>query len=120
VRNYFGTNGDAVLGEYPSSDFSTPQDALIAVMTDGRAACFARRLLRAAVATQTEPAFRYVYAHTDDSGPMQKYAAGHALELPFVFHNFGPKGFAPSAAELTLSQTIIGYWTRFAATGDPN
>ncbi|TPX33165.1 hypothetical protein SmJEL517_g03833 [Synchytrium microbalum] len=38
----------------------------------------------------------------------------HSTELPFVFAT----GIAPS--ELPLSQTIIGFWTRFAATGNPN
>jgi len=28
--------------------------------------------------------------------------------------------YSPTAAELTLAEQIMGYWTRFATTGDPN
>jgi carboxylesterase type B len=28
--------------------------------------------------------------------------------------------YTPSAAEVTLSNEIMDYWARFAATGDPN
>jgi para-nitrobenzyl esterase len=47
------------------------------------------------------------------------------MDVPFQFHNLATKslqaaGFVPSVAELALSDTMIGYWTRFAAAGDPN
>jgi hypothetical protein len=41
----------------------------------------------------------------------------------FIFHSFtsavsGP--FVPTRAELGMSDDVIGYWARFAATGNPN
>jgi para-nitrobenzyl esterase len=45
-----------------------------------------------------------------------------------VFGNFsliGPPfanaiNYAPTPAEVTFTSDVMGYWTRFAATGDPN
>jgi para-nitrobenzyl esterase len=64
--------------------------------------------------------WRYLFAHGFSNGPLQRFGAGHGLDLPFEFHNLGLTGFTPSAEELALSDSIIGYWVRFAATGDPN
>lgn len=41
----------------------------------------------------------------------------HSCELPFVF-NYAP--FLKGAGEPQLAQQFVGYWTRFAATGNPN
>src|SRR2546425_4122628 len=42
----------------------------------------------------------------------------------FIFHSFSFGGLfgttTPTADELTLSDQMIGYWSQFAATGDPN
>ena len=44
----------------------------------------------------------------------------HSSEVPFVFGT-AYAGFFPLAADdLPLSAAMMGYWTRFAATGDPN
>jgi para-nitrobenzyl esterase len=48
----------------------------------------------------------------------------HGLDVNFVFgNNFGPPlfvGYALNPTERAFSQTIAGYWSRFAATGNPN
>jgi para-nitrobenzyl esterase len=49
--------------------------------------------------------------------------AFHGAELPFVFGSpqliFGGP-YTPSASEVTLAGQMMGYWSRFAKTGDPN
>ena len=42
----------------------------------------------------------------------------HGADLNFTFNN--PPGPGFKDGEDKLSQAMIGYWTRFAATGDPN
>ena len=125
VYTLFGqTVGDQVLALYPSSSYPTPRDAFVAVTTDYRWLCPARQLARAAANSQKEPVYRFVFTHAQ-SGPSVATAQGawHGEELQFIFHSFtsGAFGsFTPTADELTLSDQMIGYWSRFAATGDPN
>ncbi|MBZ5699842.1 MAG: carboxylesterase family protein [Acidobacteriia bacterium] len=45
--------------------------------------------------------------------------AFHSSELPYVFGDNYLLGSVPEAG-LPLVGTMEGYWTRFAATGDPN
>ncbi len=42
------------------------------------------------------------------------------MDLWFGFRHLNYSGFTASAAELTLSDTMATYWTRFAATVNPN
>ena len=37
-----------------------------------------------------------------------------------LFHTFPLSNFHPSDAERSLADAMVGYWTRFAASGDPN
>jgi para-nitrobenzyl esterase len=49
--------------------------------------------------------------------------AQHSFELPYVFGNLltgGALGGAYSASDRALSDAMVGYWTNFARTGDPN
>ena len=52
------------------------------------------------------------------------YGAAHASEIQYLLH-LTPTPLVPSPPALSadqqkLSDQMIGYWTRFAATGDPN
>ena len=49
--------------------------------------------------------------------------AAHSYELPYVFGNLlsaGPLAGPYTAADRSLSSTIVDYWTNFAKNGDPN
>jgi para-nitrobenzyl esterase len=124
---------DQVLALYPVKNYPSARMALVAATTDYRWICPARRLARAVSNSQREPVYRFLFTHAQ-SGPSAATALGawHGEELMFIFHNCtsasapcmftsGVSGpFTPTAAELTLSDEMIGYWTRFAATGNPN
>ncbi len=116
--------GNGVLALYPSTPDSTPRTAYVVATTDYRWVCPARRLARAMSHSQKEPVYRYLYTHTLASGPGKFYGAWHGAELMFVFRTFSSNVtgglYTPTAVEVTLSDEMIGYWSRFAATGDPN
>ena len=48
--------------------------------------------------------------------------AAHSTELQYVFQRIPALDTVPpfSAAQLALSNQMIAYWTRFAATGSPD
>ena len=71
-----------------------------------------------------DPVWRYIYTHTyENDANLTSYRAFHGAELPFVFgdpSSGAASGHVPTPAELALSGQMMGYWTRFAATGSPN
>jgi para-nitrobenzyl esterase len=65
------------------------------------------------------PVYLYEFTRVPFNNPL---GAFHGVEIPYVFgnaHQFSVLGKIEQA-DLDLSDTIMGYWTRFAATGDPN
>ena len=73
-----------------------------------------------AEASQDEPVYRYFFTHAL-SGPAGQQGAVHGLELFFVFQKLGlVPTYTASADDLAVEAALLGYWTRFAATGDPN
>lgn len=46
--------------------------------------------------------------------------APHAIERHFLFDSFAAAPWASDAADHRMAGLIGGYWSRFAATGDPN
>ncbi len=117
LHRQFPRRHAAVHAHYPASAYPSPRAAYIAVWTDASFTCPIRRALRAFAAGQEEPVYRYVYAHVRDRGVVRLLGAGHAMEIPFVFHTFLPGG--PTPIELDFSDDIVTTWTRFAATGAP-
>ena len=128
----FGVFGPAVLEAYPLSGTLSPGEAEIelgASGTDGIFACPERngvQLLSKFVTT-------YAYELNDENAyliydlfPVPPYqpltfllGAPHFSEVPYLFDVF----FTPSVfttGQQELSETMISYWTHFAATGDPN
>lgn len=112
-----------VLALYPVTSYDSPAYALIAVDSDSGVTCPIRDVARAATGASRPPVWRYFYIHRFENDPtLNAFRAFHRAELYFVFGNLriinGP--YTPTSAELTFADQMMGYWTRFAATGDPN
>jgi para-nitrobenzyl esterase len=117
----FGIDAPAILASYPVGDFASPRDALATIVGDVEYVCEARRIARLVERTKT-PVFLYSFDYEVDPVVLDRVV--HGLDVNFVFgNNFGPPLFASyalSPTERALSQTIAGYWSRFADTGNPN
>jgi len=128
VLGYAGGNqtlANAAMAEYPLADYGNdPRAAFIALTSDSKFICTARYVARAAAAHQSEPVRRYFYTHHLDGKPIGAavMAAGawHGQELLPLFRHMAIAGYTPSAGEAALSDAMDGYWSRLAATGDPN
>ena len=120
IRAMYSPVATELLAHYPADTFGTPRETLVRVTTDITWTCSVRRLARALAANQTQPVFRYFFTWRPPGAVGAVVGASHAIEIPFVFRTFAAVGFTPDATALGLSEAIEGYWTRLAATGDPN
>jgi para-nitrobenzyl esterase len=121
VANEFGAEAPSVLATYPAANFPSPTDALARVVGDGQFASEARRLARLVERTGT-PTFLYSYEYEIDDLSVDHVI--HGVESNIIFgNNYVPPVFSNhvlTSADLTLHSAMAGYWTRFAATGNPN
>jgi len=108
----------AIKVEYPvASQPSVPVWAS-KVMTDGAYVCPTRRIARAYAAAGA-PVYLYQFAHPWNPPLFPNLGAAHSFELPFVFGT-AQGGRDIGDEERPTSDAMVGYWSRFAATGDPN
>jgi para-nitrobenzyl esterase len=111
----------SILSRYPSASYASPRAAYIAVLTDTRMTCANRRVARAVSASQSQPVWRYLWAHGDSSGFFAPFGAAHAVDLPFRFNTLPTiKNLVPTAAEQALALSTMSFEAQFADTGDPN
>jgi para-nitrobenzyl esterase len=78
----------------------------------------ARRMVRWMAATEPE-VYLYHFTRVNAAGERSRLGAFHGAELPYVFHSLPPL-MGMKQADEELSEAMMGYWTRFATTGDPN
>lgn len=120
VTAVFGPLSSAVLEAYPAGDYESPRDAYVALTSDLKFVCTARRSLRAA-ASGRSPVYRYQFAHDDYFAPGGDTGAFHGLELVYIFGNFDqvfPGIRYPSTlADERVRDTMQGLWSSFAAGG---
>jgi len=128
VRNEFDPFGvgvaDQVLALYPVANYDAPIWAWVDVNSDFIITCDVRAAALAAVGPQRPTVWRYFFTHRlENPNIFAQYRAFHTEELYFVFGNLmniNGAAYTPTMAEVTLSNNLMGYWTRFAATGNPN
>jgi para-nitrobenzyl esterase len=124
IQASYGANAPAVLAHYPLSAYASPDLAYAQVFTDSAFSC-------PALQADSLPAGSGVYAYEfSDPNPPNDFpltftfplGAAHSTELQYVFQRIPYLDTVPpfTPAQLALSDQMIAYWTRFAATGNPN
>jgi para-nitrobenzyl esterase len=122
----FGPFAAAVSALYPAdidplSEPPAPAEAMARVVGDGQFVCEARRLARL-IEQQGVPVYLFSYEH--EIPALAGNHVVHGLESNIIFgNNYVPplfQNYTLTAAELTLHAAMSGYWTRLAATGNPN
>lgn len=115
-----------VLAKYPAGSYANAVSALATIRGDALFACTTDATLSALAAYV--PAYGY---QLDITGGFQQQPlppghhllpAGvsyHTTDLAYVFNNRNDAS-PLSGRDLALAHMTQGYWTRFAATGDPN
>jgi carboxylesterase type B len=103
----------------PVAGFASPKHALAQITGDVEAVCEARRIARLVERTRT-PVFLYSFERETDAVVPDHVI--HGRDTNFVFgNNFDrPLPYVLNKADLALVGAMTGYWTRFAARGNPN
>jgi para-nitrobenzyl esterase len=119
-----------VQAQYPGASFPTFDQAVGALGTDAIFACPAR--FADELASQFVRTFAYEF--NDTNAPQNflppvsfPYGAAHASEIQYIFPVANPSGVGLNlpqtplnANQRQLSDRMLGYWTEFARSGDPN
>jgi para-nitrobenzyl esterase len=125
VAAQFGTSdAKKILAEYPLTSYKSPDLADAAVLTDAQFSCPAL-LTDSLTARSGVYAYEFSDPHPPNDFPVHfsfPLGAAHSTELQYVFQRIPLLDTIPpfTKAQLALSNLMIGYWTRFAATGSPN
>jgi para-nitrobenzyl esterase len=120
---HFGAHAPAVAAEYPVRDYGgSAVQAMGAIMSDLDWA-LAQQVTETRFATEVPT---YAYEFLDRTAPaILEFPPGvtplasHGSELKFLF-DFPYDTRPLTSAQRRLGATMIDYWSRFAATGDPN
>jgi para-nitrobenzyl esterase len=119
VANEFGPYASSVLALYPAAP--SPIEAMARLTGDVQFVCEGRRLARLIERTGT-PTYLYSYEYEIDALSLDHVI--HGVESNIIFgNNYLPAVFPNhvlTVADNALHATMAGYWTRFAATGNPN
>jgi len=124
LKTLYGADAEKVLIEYPLERFGSSASAIGVSETDLRFAC--PQLQFDNPISHWVASFRYAF--NDTSAPdYMPYAgfplgASHTFELSYLFPGFHGATGAPrrlDARQRRLSDAMITYWARFAASGAP-
>ena len=136
VKQMFGPAAPLVLAEYPvTDDDGSIFDAYNRVLADPLQ-CFAN-LQALKVLAASVPTYGYAFTYQDapyfmPKMPGYRALAAHTIDIQFLFRNYhgGPLGVNLDQStgmprdlndeEARLSDQLIGFWTNFANTGNPN
>ena len=121
-----GDSTDEVLQRYRLNDYGNPELAYSALATDAsmNSVCDALRLDLAL--SRYVPVYAYLFADRTAPSYMKStlpLGAYHTSELQYLFPLYhGGSGVVQtlSSDQLKLSDSMVRYWTSFAAFGDPN
>jgi para-nitrobenzyl esterase len=123
----FGADRAAkVEAQYLLSGSPSPSEAFSLALSSFGFYCPSRRVMRSA---SKNGATIYAFEFNDRNAPQYfppvsyPYGATHTLEIQYLFPGYhGAAGVRKplSADQQKLSDTMVGYWTNFARTGNPN
>ena len=123
VNNTFGDKAQQVLTMYPASNEKEATTSDKQVLTLITFTCPARAYA-SSMSKVKSPAYFYQFSRVPPGA--KAFGAFHAMDINYVFTNFRPilSPLKPDVyfadIDRALGQSIMDYWTNFAANGDPN
>jgi para-nitrobenzyl esterase len=113
----YGAYAPEVAALYPSSNFPSPQDALIRTFGDSRLVCSTYDVARRVSAVRRSKVFAYTFHQLPPLPFINALDLGvfHGLEIAYVFGSIPP----PTSYDAEVGVHTREYWTRFAEKGRP-
>jgi para-nitrobenzyl esterase len=118
IRAKYGDLADRFLKLYPPDNL---EESILATTRDALYGWTSERLARKQTAAGA-PAYLYLFDHGYEAADSRGLRAFHASELPYVFGTRArtpPRWPAVPAADDSLVEVMVDYWTSFARTGVP-
>ncbi len=112
-RRFPAASVDTILQLYPVASFASPDAALQRITGDFTIVCPTHDSARRAAAAGLSVRM-YEFGFPLPIPSLAFLGATHGAEIAFVFDS------VDDPTQATLGEAVRGYWTRFAATGDPN
>lgn len=131
LKTYYGDHAEAVSHEYPLKDYSSAAIALATALSDQNPSAGIYNcgyLQQGRLAAKYVPVYEYIFSD-ENSPPLAKVpdfnlGAAHAQDLTYLFPHYDDtnahNGPSLTGDSLAISNAMIGYWTTFAKTGNPN
>jgi para-nitrobenzyl esterase len=123
AAEHYGAQADAFLAAFPAATDEQAVRSADDFTTEGFIALGAWKWVEAQVKSGQAPVYRFRFdwpATPSEMHPEGKYAF-HSDELEYVFGTLETRhGASWRPEDHRLSEQMIGYWTNFAKTGDPN
>jgi para-nitrobenzyl esterase len=116
IDDTFGKGRDSLLKLYPASTDADVDLAARQLVTDFYFTCQTRMTARAMAKVNT-PAYLYLFTRVPPGE--ESLGAYHAADIEYIFNASVPPPKRESV-DSTLSDMMVGYWVRFAQTGNPN
>ncbi|WP_307874999.1 carboxylesterase/lipase family protein [Frankia nepalensis] len=120
IRDRFPDRADRVLAAYPASQIPA-RERLSMIITDSMFTCQATTFAQLTAAIAQRPTYLYEFDIPDYPSVSPEFGAGatHGWDINYLFPPATGSTLSTPARQ-ALSKTMIDYWVRFAATGDPN
>ena len=120
TRQAWGADADRILAAYPAATDAEATRAARDLQRDGTFAWAAWTWGRM---QKGDKVYVYNFNHRPpfpNTPEFKDMGAPHAAELPYVFDAFNSPLMSWGRDDHVISDEMMGYWTNFAKTGDPN
>lgn len=119
----FGSEASAqrIAEQYPLENYASPYYALTEAFSDGFFNCIARRQAQALSRHVPTWSYQFNYQEPPFFIPWADLRAFHSAEIQYIMGrpmSFTRRNFKEK--ETDLADSMMGYWARFARTGNPN
>ena len=119
ARQVYGDLGDEVLRLYPAgTDAEAKRSQVESARDRGRVSMHLWAEARAK--RSKTPAWTYYFDREIPWPAHPEFGAFHGAEIPYDFGTLDKLDRPWTATDRKLSATMIGYWSRFVKSGDPN